>query len=464
MRWWSDLRMAVPVWSGVALVVFCVQVSVMVTALVMGSALRAASTLTARARDQAASVSEIVGAVGSILAIVTVVVVLVTVGTAVSSRRAQIALWLLLGATPGQVVRMVMTQVVFVTVVVSVPAAVSASALLTPALDLVARSGVGPADPLSGVVTAPPLVIACGISVLLAVLGAWRSATAAGRLSPVEALRAGRGAPSPVGALTVVRYGSAIIPLGLAMLLASTIVTPRDQGALVTTPLFVLLLTQVFFALVAPALLPKVVWIWTRLPLPSAAWVVARETSVSRSARLTGTITPLALCIALVVGALTVAGTLTSTVEMFTPVAGDGLTTRPEVASMILVFGLPTLVAGGGALGSMVIAARSRALDLALPRLVGASPSQTWWQAFFEGVILIVTALVIGTLCVSAALVTQTVGLVRWYGGVALEIPWVLLVVLGVILSLLGGTLTAATSRGARTRPPHRVIAELVGE
>lgn len=456
--------MAGTVWAGVVCALFVVQLSVILTALVMAAALTQASRQSGEEAQQSSLVAEVVGADGSILGVVVVVVVLVTVGSAVSARRRQIALWLLAGASPGQVVRMILLQVVVVSLATSVPAAGVAVAVIDPALRLVSDGGIGPANPVATTVSLWAMVLGGAVGVVLAVLGAWRAAVVAGRLPPVDALRSGHEVYRPLTAARVVRYALSGVILGLAVLLGSTIVSPRDAGTLVTTPIFVLLLTLVLVALLAPAVLPRVVWLWTRLPLPWAAWIVARDTSVARSARLAGTITPLALCIGLVLGALTIADTMVATTAALAPGTADGLSTRPEIVGLVIVFGLPVVVAAGGALGAMLITARGRAVDLALPRLVGATAGQSWWQAFCEGVILTVTSLVVAVVCVGAALVVQSIGLVSLYGGVVVVIPWTVLVVLGAVLAALGGMTTVATTQHARHRPPHRVISELLGE
>jgi hypothetical protein len=79
-------------------------------------------------------------------------------------------------------------------------------------------------------------------------------------------------------------------------------------------------------------------------------------------------------------------------------------------------------------------------------------------------VILVATSWVVGSTCVAAALATQALGLSRRYGGVVLDGPWLGLGACALTTAVLGGALVASTTRAARRRPPHRVIAELVGE
>ena len=462
--WWAGLRMAGSVWSGVAVVLFVAQTSIMLTALVILSALTQASTLAGTEATATSLVAELVGANGSILAVVVLVVVLVSAGAAVSASRRHIALWLLAGATPGQVVRMVLTQVVVVGVSASVPAAVTASGVLAPALRLLASGGVGPAVPVSPVVSPGAVIVGGAIGLVLAVLGAWRLAVVAGRLAPVEVLRSVHEPRRRSVAARATRVVLAVVTLALGLLLGSKITSPRDAAALVTTPVFIVLLTSVLFALTAPAVLPMVVRAWTCLPVPGAAWSVARDISVARSSQLAAVVTPLALCSGLVMGLLVLTDTLVASIAAHAPGASDGLTTRPEIATVAIVFGLPVAVAAGGALGALLISARARTVDLALPRLLGASAGQSWWQAFWEGVILVATSWVVGSTCVAAALATQALGLSRRYGGVVLDGPWLGLGVCALTTAVLGGALVASTTRAARRRPPHRVIAELVGE
>lgn len=462
--WWAGLRMAGSVWCGIAVVLFVAQTSIMLTALVMWSALTQASGLAGTAATEASLVAEVVGANGSILAVVVLVVVLVSVGAAVSASRRHIALWFLAGATPGQVVRMVLTQVVVVGVSASVPAAAAASGMLAPALRLLSSGGVGPAAPVSPVISLGAVAVGGAIGLVLAILGAWRSAVVAGRLAPVEVLRSVHVPRRRSVAARATRAVLATATLGLALLLGSTITSPRDAAALVTTPVFIVLLTSVLFALTAPAVFPLVVRAWTCVPVPGAAWSVARDISVARSSQLAAVVTPLALCSGLVMGLLVLTDTLVASIAAYAPGASDGLTTRPEIATVAIVFGLPVAVAAGGALGALLISARGRAVDLALPRLLGAGAQQSWWQAFWEGVILVMTSWVVGSTCVAAAVATQALGLSRRYGGVVLDGPWVGLGVCALMTAVLGGALVAGTTRAARRRPPHRVIAELVGE
>ncbi|QFZ17808.1 FtsX-like permease family protein [Saccharothrix syringae] len=186
-------------------------------------------------------------------AFLTVFVVASTVGFTVSLRRKEFALLRMAGADPGQVFRVVQAEALVLG---------AAAALVGAVLGLPARSvlvavlkarGVVPGGvelPVTGV--AGPLLLAFGLGLVVAVLGAWPAARRAGAISPVEAFReAGADTrPVPLG-----RWVLGLLALGAGLGLLALLPRVPVEGRL-PLALFVAQPLVVGLALIGPAVVP----------------------------------------------------------------------------------------------------------------------------------------------------------------------------------------------------------------
>jgi putative ABC transport system permease protein len=166
-------------------------ITLIATAVTLAAAVDGTSHQPGVTADQRAALDDLASMVGIMSAIalfMAMFVVASTFGFVVAARRRELGLLRLVGATPGQVRRMVLGESAVVAVLATVAgcllatAAGPAFAALLEARGVVAVSLEMPAPWLSWAVAAP-----CGAGVAL--LGSWRASRRASRVSPVAALR-----------------------------------------------------------------------------------------------------------------------------------------------------------------------------------------------------------------------------------------------------------------------------------
>jgi hypothetical protein len=285
------------------------------------------------------------------------------------------------------------------------------------------------------------------------------TARALGRVSPVEALRRLLDPPARPG---VIRLLAALACAGgaVAALTVAAAKPTQQMEDLISLPLFGIVLLLCAVAAAGPLLLPLITKAWTALlPVPAATWIIARQQAASRVNRASATVVPLAVALALPMAFLTISGTL-QTAAALGKVGGSGV----EIGGLVSFFGPSVVIALAGALAGILIASRSRALDVALTSINGAGPSQTWGATALDGVIAMGTAVVVAALTVAVGSVSATLGLRRHFGHADLSWPlatW--LAVAGV--AVVGGT-AATLLAAARTlaEPPFEVIGRFVAE
>jgi putative ABC transport system permease protein len=243
-------------------------------------------------------------------AFVAVFVVAGTFAFAVAQRRQETALLRAVGATPRQVVLLIMGEAL----VVALAAAVSGCLLALPAAPLLASWLVARGAAPAGFTAQPavgPLLMAAAIGLLVALLGALAAALRAGRVRPVEALRE---AAADGTVMTPLRWACAVLQLGGLVatvgyyLIAPSLPATPGGGGQVDDPQFASqwvmaadLMAIVTLSLFAPLLVPVLVRVFT-LPLRaavSAAALLARQNALTSVRRTVSTATPAFLVVAL---------------------------------------------------------------------------------------------------------------------------------------------------------------------
>ncbi|RMI09703.1 FtsX-like permease family protein [Cellulomonas triticagri] len=454
--WWADLREAPALWSGTAIVLATVQFSAVLGALIVATGLDAVGPQPTDDRSAPLELMSVAGGWAGIPAGVAVAVCWTSVAAAVNLRRGQVARWLLVGALPGQVERLLLWQVVLVALLAAVPAAVVAWSVLPATLTAIADLGVGPqAVAPSRSLPATGLGVLVGTS--LAAVGAWTPARRVADLDPGQALRTAGATPRRTR--TPARAWSAVILLSLALALALLpVLVARGIADVVAAPLAVVVLFVSGTGVAAPWILPVVVRTWTRaVPGRAPAWVLAREIAARRIQRATSTVVSVALVVGVPISMLAITRTVTASVAAAGLPAGPGAT----VADLVLGLGPALLVPTAGALGGLLVAGRQRRLDAALIALAGATRAQQWCQSVLEGVIIAVSGVLVGLACATAGVLCTVAGLHRLLGLARAEVPLLGTVVVSAIIVLACALATAATSIEAMRTPPHRVIARL---
>ncbi|TCN35758.1 putative ABC transport system permease protein [Kribbella orskensis] len=195
---------------------------------------------------------------------ITIFVIASTFAFAVASRRREVGLLRLIGATPRQVRRMVLGEALVVALAAAVTGAVLAQ-LATPLL--LAKASYTELAPVKLEPASPwvPLLIAISAGLVVAMLGARSAARRAAKVGPVDALREAELEPTRIG---VVRIGFGLLFLaGSVVLLA--LIRPGTGEAVIPLSMFTPMLLVIALTLLAPLVVPWISRLWA---LPLVAW------------------------------------------------------------------------------------------------------------------------------------------------------------------------------------------------
>ncbi|WP_112247453.1 FtsX-like permease family protein [Kribbella monticola] len=212
----------------------------------------------------ASGLQVVLSMVGVISGFITIFVIASTFAFAVASRRREVGLLRLIGATPRQVRRMVFGEALVVALAASVTGAVLAQ-LATPFL--LAKASYTELAPVKLEPASPwiPLGIAIAVGLVVALLGARSAARRAGRVGPVEALREAALEPPQIGVVRVV-FGLVFLAGAIAML---ALIQPGTGEGVVPLAMFTPMVLVVSLTLLAPLVVP---WIGRLWALPLVRW------------------------------------------------------------------------------------------------------------------------------------------------------------------------------------------------
>ncbi|MCX4751129.1 FtsX-like permease family protein [Kitasatospora sp. NBC_01287] len=241
-------------------------------------------------------------------AFVAVFVVAGTFAFAVAQRRQETALLRAVGATPRQMVLLVMGEAL----VVALAAVVSGCLLALPAAPVLAHWLVERGAAPAGFTARPsvaPMLLAGAVGLVVALLGALAAALRAGRVRPAEALREaavdGKVMTPLRWVCAITQLGGLLATVGFYLVAPSLPATPggqADDPQLASQWVMAAdLMAIVTLSLFAPVLVPVLVRVFT-LPLRgavSAAALLARQNALTSVRRTVSTATPAFLVIAL---------------------------------------------------------------------------------------------------------------------------------------------------------------------
>jgi putative ABC transport system permease protein len=202
--------------------------------------------------------------VGTISGFITIFVIASTFAFAVASRRREIGLLRLIGATPGQVRRMVLGEAFVVALAAALTGAVLAQSATPLLLRKASYTELAPVklEPASPWV---PLAIAVGAGLLVAMLGARSAARRAGRVGPVDALREASLEPPRIGPVRIV-FGLLFMAGSITLL---TLIRPSTGEGVMPLAMFTPMLLVISLTLLAPLVVPWIARLWA---MPLTGW------------------------------------------------------------------------------------------------------------------------------------------------------------------------------------------------
>ncbi|TDO44335.1 putative ABC transport system permease protein [Kribbella sp. VKM Ac-2527] len=214
--------------------------------------------------EDASGLQVVLSMVGVISGFITIFVIASTFAFAVAARRREIGLLRLIGATPGQIRRMVLGEALVVAFAASATGTVLAQ-LATPLL--LAKASYTELAPVKLEPASPwlPLAIAMGAGMVVAMLGARSAARRAGKVGAVDALREAALEPPRIGP---VRIGFGVLFLAGGIVLLS-LIRPSSGEAAAPLAMFTPMLLVIALTLLAPLVVP---WIGRLWAIPLVAW------------------------------------------------------------------------------------------------------------------------------------------------------------------------------------------------
>ncbi|MBB6569354.1 FtsX-like permease family protein [Kribbella sandramycini] len=214
--------------------------------------------------EDVSGLQTVLSMVGSICGFITIFVIASTFAFAVASRRRELGLLRLIGATPQQIRRMILGEALVVAVVAALTGAFFAH-LATPLL--LAKASYSELAPVKLEPASPwlPLSIAMAVGLMVALLGAHAAARRAGRIAPIDALREAALEPPRIGPVRVV-FGVLFLVGSIALL---ALIRPSSGEAAMPLAMFTPMLLVIGLTLIAPIVVPVLGRLWAA---PLVAW------------------------------------------------------------------------------------------------------------------------------------------------------------------------------------------------
>jgi len=384
----------------------------------------------------------------------------------VDSRRGSLARLALTGATPGQVVSTIMSQLAVVSLACSLVGDGLALAVFEPTLRYLASDpGETVAVPVA-VYAAWPLLLANLFAVGLSLLGGYRQARKGSRIPPVEALRQATGdveeRMTPGRWVASALLGLVIVLAYLAIPALTEVRTKETFSNIFLTGVVILVVTAALLARLAPLLVGRVARAWTRLlPSSNPSWDLARSTTVAKAARLTKSVVPVMMAVGLLFGMVAIGQSMQS--SLYTS-GEDVQLSGVGAAAMLTFLGLPLLVAVAGGVGSLIMMSKQRDAELALVGIAGATPLQRLAMPVWEGVIIAVTGALLSVVMVVLSVTFLAIALPAADFGFAFSPSYLTFALALLACVAITVTATVVPTLASLRKPEPAVIARLVAE
>lgn len=463
----AELRDSWPAWLGVCLGFIVINFTLSLSALALLSGLTAVR-LGKLALDESAAFVWAPGMNLVFCAVIGASVIGSSTSLVVDSRRGSLARLSLTGATPRQVVGIVFSQLIVVSLACSVLGGTLALVALKPTLSWVAygrRNDEGLPAPET-VHALWPVLLAALFAVVITLMGGFRQARLASRIPPVEALRLASDRPEDrISVLRWIRIGVwlLIVVAAFAAILAITAEPTKETiSNLLQGSIALLIVGAALLADLAPLLVGPLARSWTRLvPSFDPSWGLTRATTIAKASRLTKSIVPVMIAIGLSFGMVAQADVLVSSLAAS---GFDVQLTGVGAGTLVIFLGLPLLIALSGGVGSLIMMSKQREAELALSGIIGTTPAQRLAMPIMEGVIIAVTGALLGLVMVVVAIGYLAVGFAFTDFTFAFSPSFVVLAIAFGITLLITVAATLLPTLASWRKPEPRVIARLTAE
>lgn len=409
----AELRDSWTAWLGVCIGFLVINFTLALSALALLSGIAAVNS-GKLALDESAAFVWAPGMNLVFCAVIGATVIGSSTSLVVDSRRGSLARLALNGATPAQVVRTVLSQLVVVSVTCSVLGGGLALLVVEPALFFLAYGrrddeGLPPPDSAHALW---PVLLAGLFAVVLTLLGGLKQARLASRIPPVEALRLANDRPDDrITVLRWIRVGVWLLIVIAAFGAIPAITaepTKETMSNLLQVSLVLLIVVAALLADIAPLLVGPLTRAWTKLvPSIDPSWDLARATTIAKASRLTKSIIPVMVAIGLIFGMVAQGDVLVSSLAASgfnIPLTGVG------IGTFVIFLGLPLLIALSGGVGSLIMMSKQRDAELALSGIIGTTPAQRIAMPIMEGLIIAVTGAILSLVMVVVAIGYLAVG------------------------------------------------------
>ena len=471
----SDLKAAPAVWAGVWL-------SLIVSQTAVCTIVAARRAIDAAYHGPDAGLGANLSGPAMLFSVVIAVFVMLWVVTAaLNQRRHQLALLVLQGATPWQLLFGNLAIIIVLFILAAV-----ASSLLTPLaapylFDLLAR-----AFELKLTYQATQLLASIGTGLAIAgvavLAGTVLTVRTLSKIRPIEALRQSQNPPRQVNAFRVLLGTSLLVGAICVLIIPGTVTRKIDPGELAThisgrnpiesrvTGFIGFSMGGMFLLIFALAVLAPYVmhWFtkgWTHLlPLPFSTWKLARQQAVGRIQRQNATIIPMTAGLSLLMTFSGVLHTLTDSLKNFAS-NGHSMNVNPHMlTNLMAMLGPALIIALVGAISGLMITARGRRLDLALTYVSGASTGQLRILGALDGLISMVTSVLLAFVITLLSTCGTAFMLQRYLGSAKISVQWGYWAVIALLAIVVGALVTGVQALCARSEDSVRVISRAVGE
>lgn len=468
----SDIKAAPMVWGAVW---FAMVISQTVVCAIIAA--RTAIDLGYHGPDEGMG-SSITGPAMIFSVIVAVFVMLWVVTSALNQRRHQLALLVLQGALPWQL----LFRNVIIVIALFALAAIASCLLVPVATPFLFHLLVRPFDlqvAYSNAHLFTSLRIGLTISGVTVLIGTVLTIQSLSRIRPIEALRQSQNPPKRISILRII-IGSVFFIGAACMLLIPGLATKREDFTrhvgsdalegkwtgfigFSMGGMFLLIFSLAFFS---PYLLHWFTRLWTHIIiLPSSTWRLARQQAVGRIQRQGATIIPMTAGLSLL---MTFAGVLSTMIvslqRAFPEQAGTVPTTSTMFESLLAVIGPALIIAITGAVAGLLITSGGRKLDLALTYVSGAEIGQLKILGALDGVITMVTSTLLAFIISIICAASLTFMMKQYAGQAQLSTQWSVWIIVLIISALVGAIATGVQSFTAKYQKSIGVISRAIGE